>query len=443
MAMHSDNSRHLLFRLVWNSANRNRCPANLGIPCICILISGLVHLASAEQFNLKADLDPLILLLEAYKKTPDDLAKDFVKGNFERNPYFQWLTKQKDRAIFKRHPAPNVEIDMTILGGQVPIEELIVDFHDGKFLGVTVSVFNRGDSGKISSSEFTRRYLAIGKHLGKQLATRPRERIGNIKKGVMTHGYTWLSPRGKAVLLCNPDIGDPMKPQKTEFMRMRLARKDADGIYEAALQERSQATVRKSKLAYNVIKKKGYIYIAGIPMVDQGNKGYCVVASAQRLFEYYGIACDMHQLAQLAKSDPNKGTSSLYINQQLGSIDYLFKTRFSCLAVAHEGGLVELKDEKYVGKEINRRSYFNFIVKNIQDGIPLLWSMELGRKPEYPEINPQASGGHMRIIIGNNRQEKKIVFTDSWGAGHEFKTMDAEDSYDVTQRPFIMKPTQN
>ena len=303
---------------------------------IGILTLGISTPNEAEEFKLEANLDSLITLPDAYQKTPEGLEKEFQQGNFESNPYFQWLTKDKDRAIFKRQPAPNLKVNLTILNATVPVEELIIDFQDGKFLGVTISIFNRGDGGQISNEEFSRRFSAAGKHIGKQLDARPRKREGNIRKGVMTYGYTWSSPRGKAVLLCNPDIEDPMNPQIKEFMRMRLAKKQAQGIYEAALKERSQATVRKSKLVTNVQKNKGYVFIKGIPMVDQGNKGYCVVASAQRLFEYYGIACDMHQLAQLAKSDPNKGTNSLYINEQLGRIDYLFKTRFVCLAVSHE-----------------------------------------------------------------------------------------------------------
>ncbi|MFT5634310.1 MAG: hypothetical protein ACI9SQ_002042 [Rubritalea sp.] len=416
---------------------------SMTILLICFLFCSLTSPASAQQYKLKADLDPYILLPGAYQKTPEDLEKHFDKGRFKSNPYFKWLTKQKDRAMFKRRPNGNMEIEMTILDGKVPIEEMIIDFRDGKFLGVTISVFNRGDGGKITSADFAERFAAIGKHLGTQLDTRSRKREGNIKKGVMTHGYVWSSRRGKAVLLCNPDVEDPLKPKKMEFMRMRLARKDAKGIYEAALEERSQATVRKSQLERNVKTDKDNVFISGIPMVDQGNKGYCVVASAQRLFEYYGIACDMHQLAQLAKSDPDKGTSSLYINEQLGSIDYLFKTRFTCLAVSHNGGLVELKDDKFVGKSIPRRSFDKFIQKNIDDGIPLLWSMTLGLKPEIPKINPQSNGGHMRMIIGYNENDNKIIFSDSWGAGHEFKTMDADDAYAVTTGLYLMEPTVN
>lgn len=399
--------------------------------------------ANAEQFKLEANLDPLITLPDAYQLKPEDLERIYPKGNFHTNPHFEWLTNKKDRAIFKRSPADNVEVNLTILEESIPIEELVIDFENGEFAGVTISLFNTGDSEQISSEEFAQRFKSTGEFICTQLDAKPLFRQGQVKKGVMTHGYVWSSPRGKAVLLCNPDIEDPLKPAKMQFMRMRLARKTAGGIYEAALQDRSQATVRKSRLSQNVSKNDGHVFIKGIPMVDQGNKGYCVVASIQRLFEYYGIACDMHQLAQLAKSDPDKGTDVLYINQQLGSIDYLFKTRYKCLAVSHQGKLVQLKDDRFVGRDIPSRSYYKFITQHIDDGIPLLWAMELGIKPEDPAINQQASGGHMRIIIGYNRKDKKIIFTDSWGAGHEYKTMDAEDSMEVTRALFVLLPTVN
>lgn len=45
---------------------------------------------------------------------------------------------------------------------------------------------------------------------------------------------------------------------------------------------------------------------------------------------------------------------------------------------------------------------------------------------------PQASGGHRRRIIGYNPQKKEILYTDSWGYGHELKRMSAEDAYLIT-----------
>jgi hypothetical protein len=223
---------------------------------------------------------------------------------------------------------------------------------------------------------------------------------------------------------------------------MRLSRREAGGAYEAAMQARAGASVKLSYLPLNVKKSgDGDVFIANIPMVDQGAKGYCVVASAQRLFEYYGIPCDMHQLAQIAGSDPERGTSILATNEELGRIDHLFKTRFTCIAVRQGFRLVELLEGKYVGPEVPKEKFFDSIYKSIDQGIPLLWSLEVGQFPEEPPLQEQTSGGHMRMIIGYNRTKQEILFSDSWGAGHELKRMDAENAFQATQGIFVMKPT--
>ena len=52
--------------------------------------------------------------------------------------------------------------------------------------------------------------------------------------------------------------------------------------------------------------KAGDRYIT-IPMVDQGKRGYCVVACAERILKYYNINIDQHVLAQVANTS-NRGT---------------------------------------------------------------------------------------------------------------------------------------
>ena len=407
--------------------------------CISLFVFWTGFLSRAQDGKvLKADLDPLVQLPGAYKLTPDDLPKLFDKGNWNNNPYFKYLRNDKSRAIFQKKDYSNLKVELSILGGEVPVEELIVDFNGGKFVGVTISIFNRGDGGSIDGAEFDRRMKLVGKHLGTQLAVRPTKKEAVPSKGMLTDGYVWISARGKAVLEWNPEA-----PGNVEFLRMRLSQRDAPGAYEAATQTRAGATVKLSDLPKNVKRdsSKGDVFVKDIPMVDQGAKGYCVVASAQRLFEYYGIPCDMHQLAQIAESDPERGTSSLNINRELGAIDHLFQTRFECLGVGHQGRFVELKDEKYVGDDIPEKDFHKMIRKNVDEGIPLLWSLELGKYEEDPAINLQEGGGHMRMIIGYNEKTDRVIFSDSWGAGHEFKTMAASDAYKATHGLFLLKPT--
>ena len=70
------------------------------------------------------------------------------------------------------------------------------------------------------------------------------------------------------------------------------------------------------------------------------------------------------------------------------------------------------------------------IQRSIDEGVPLLWSVRLGIVAEK-EI-PQASGGHMRIIVGYNTATNEVLYSDSWGAGHEEKRMSIDDAWTVT-----------
>ena len=58
------------------------------------------------------------------------------------------------------------------------------------------------------------------------------------------------------------------------------------------------------------IKKnfRGDAYLDNFPMVDQGAKGYCVVATLERILKYYGSDVDQHLLAQMANSRGVGGT---------------------------------------------------------------------------------------------------------------------------------------
>jgi len=400
----------------------------------------LAAASKASAKELKGDLDFLLDLPSAYNLTPADLDARFPKGDWQRNPYFTWLTEEHNRAIFQTKRLDDLTVLFTLGGGTVPLEEAIVDFEDGKFLGITISIYNRGDGGTITPADFKTRFTTMGKHLGTVLACSPVRREAKPTVGLLTDGFVWVSARGKAVLEHNPEADDDKVD--VEFLRLRLARREAGGAYEAATQAKPGATVTLSQLPANVkTHPSGATYISGIPMVDQGNKGYCTVATTQRLFEYYGIVCDMHQLAQIAGSDPEKGTNSLTINEELGAIDHLFKTRFECLALRHTTGLVELVENKYVGDPVPESRFNGFIEKYIKEGIPLLWSLEVGVYPEDPPLKNQSGGGHMRMIIGFDEANQKIVFSDSWGAGHEFKTMAKKDVFKATTGLFVMKPT--
>jgi hypothetical protein len=88
------------------------------------------------------------------------------------------------------------------------------------------------------------------------------------------------------------------------------------------------------------------------------------------------------------------------------------------------------------------KSGYTKFLKGIREqtkrGVPLFWSVQLGL---YPEAGvPQVFGGHMRLIIGYNEEKNEIIYTDTWGAGHEHKYMPDDWAWTITQNMFYLNP---
>lgn len=373
--------------------------------------------------------------------TPDHFEANFKEGE---NALFVWLTKDRTRAKIGRRLYANTAIELTAFKGEVPVEEAIVDFSEGKLNLVTLSIFNRGDGGNISAEDFKGQFMTTGKDIGLALGAKPQRKDADANSGLLTAGFTWYSREmGSGILEHNEKA---LEGGDREFLRLRLARPNASGSLAASmLHSRGGAAARLRDLPGNLKKAdNGDVFIANFPMVDQGDKGYCVAATTQRAFEYYGIGADMHQIAQIAETDPQLGTNPILMAQQLDRIDYRFKTRLEIIGLGSPGAFTDVKVKKgeyYVGNPVDERKFLKEIHSYIDAGLPLLWALELGRYPETPQLTPQAVGGHMRMIIGYNDSTGEIIFTDSWGAGHEFKKMKMSDSYKATVGLFVLKPT--
>ena len=91
--------------------------------------------------------------------------------------------------------------------------------------------------------------------------------------------------------------------------------------------------------------------------------------------------------------------------------------------------------------EKNKTGFKNFqsdIIKHVDMGIPLIWCVILGIVNE--KGLPQAEGGHMRIISGYNKEKGEIIYSDSWGKGHENKKMPMDDAWTITTGLYSFDP---
>ena len=256
----------------------------------------------------------------------------------------------------------------------------------------------------------------------------------------------------------------------------------------------STAAKGVKKIVDNVIdesKGRGDVFVDGVPMVDQGQKGYCSVATAERVLRYYGLDIDEHQVAEAAGTSAEEGTSTLAMKNSIEAIGKRFRLGtvvcygdFDKGVEARIAGLVdevrvynkaakklrkpEIAENVYMTRQGNTVSYspraldeamdpevlkemkvngaqkskFTKFKKDVHEqilkGIPLFWSVKLG---VYPEPGLLQDGGyHMRLIIGYNDKKNEILYTDSWGAGHELKRMPVEWAWTITRCTMYMKP---
>jgi len=231
--------------------------------------------------------------------------------------------------------------------------------------------------------------------------------------------------------------------------------------------------IKKSDLPANVVRENGDVYIKGIPMVDQGAKGYCVVAATARMFGYYGIQVDQSELAQIANSSASKGTSTGAMMDALKGISGRFKMRIKTHDTMDHDDVISLsEDYNRVAKRANAKlvptggnNWGNFdrfdpeilkttrlksksgikkfdaeVKRSIDAGIPLLWTVTVGIYKEPVRIS-QGRGGHMRMIIGYNTEKNEIIFSDTWGAGHEKKHWGIEEAFCSTHGLYSIQPT--
>lgn len=406
-----------------------------------LVLASMVFLSGLNLYaaSIPRSIDPLLKAGESWMMSPDDFEKIFTENN---NRLYVWLTLDRTRAKLSRRLYGNMEIDLTAFDGQVPVQEVTVDFADGRLNLISVSIYNRADSGQITTEAFANRFKTAGKRVGELLVAKPQRRTADAKNGLLTEGYSWNS-RETGVALLEYNEGALEKADR-EFLRLRVARPSAVGSLAASMTNtRGGAAAKLGDFPKNIKKEaNGDVLISGMPMVDQGDKGYCVCASVQRVFEYYGIGADMHQIAQISDADPQRGTSTLIMAKELDKIDYRFKTRLDIVGMGQPMTEVEVKKGEYfIGKPVDERKFLKAIQSYIDSGLPLLWALELGIYPEVPQLNPQAAGGHMRLMIGYNDKTQEIIFSDSWGARHEAKRMKMSDAYKASHGLFVLKPT--
>ncbi|MEM6279415.1 MAG: C39 family peptidase, partial [Verrucomicrobiota bacterium] len=207
-------------------------------------------------------------------------------------------------------------------------------------------------------------------------------------------------------------------------------------VPDSVIRERARGFVER--------RENGDVVVTNVPMVDQGPKGYCVPATAERVMRFLGIPADMYLLAMAGETQAGGGTS---VDRLLSNIGSDIKRKGRSFEI--ETGELKMRD----------------IERSIDDGIPIMWAMfstsefndtatarteQRKTEPwgdyvetvmaagEAPGLTPNSSRGHVVIIIGYNKETNEIAFSDSWGERYLERWITLPEAEQISQSRFYI-----
>ena len=412
----------------------------------------LAAFSALPAWSAESAFDPLVALPNLWTLSQDDFQ------NATPGLPFQWTSTARDSA---RAARPG----MSLFG--LPVVEAIARFDSQRLASFTANIYARGDAGDLLKERFDEivksAVVAITKATGTKFTDRGRD-PGNAVKA---EGLLWKTPGALYTLEYSftREVKTRGIPFRAEFVRLEIT-PPPKGV--ASLIGGSVPALPRFDAAQHVQRDAatGDVYIRDVPMVDQGQKGYCVVASTERVMRYYGASVDANELAQIANSDAGGGTSYAAMMGALRKVAARLRVRVRELEKQDVKDILELiKDYNRAAKKDgaspipdqgrmldmgaiygamkgdvlrevrtkNKSDLSRFqrtVADHAEKGTPLLWTVHLGVLEDKSAM--QSGGGHMRLIIGCNPKTNDILYTDSWGAGHELKRMSAVDAWTIT-----------
>jgi hypothetical protein len=420
----------------------------------------LLALLTLAARAVAAPLDP-VLLNDALWTQPRDAFMESAKALG-----FTWTSQAKDSARA-------AEPEMTLLGQNTV--ECVARFQGETLQEVTVVFYARGDAGDLTEEKFDGLVRSSCEALNQATKVKFVPRGRDQTNAVKAEGLVWTLPTRRYLLEYSKvrEVKTMRIPFRAEFVRLAILPSEKKVDLATRIQE-----APKGKFTGTEHVKRdattGDVWIGDVPMVDQGQKGYCVVAATERVMRYYGTAVDANELAQVANASGENGTSYAAMFEALKKLSARFKVRVREVEktdindvlkmiteynraarrakvdpIPEQGNMIDLGEvyaamKPEVLKEMRTKSpgdlnrFQKSIADRVEKGIPLLWTVMLGKIPE--KGIPQDAGGHMRLLIGYNAKTSEVLFSDTWGAGHELKRMALADAWTMTTGTMSIEP---
>lgn len=276
---------------------------------------------------------------------------------------------------------------------------------------------------------------AISATLTKKLGEPRRDRFGEGANKIGRMNVQRWDWRGHSILLAEAE---------GEYIGVQIvtsAFADAGGKSART----SDAIIRTQTLGNVEKRPNGDVVIGDIPMVDQGPKGYCVPATAERAMRYLGVPADMYILANAGETGYGGGTS---VEMLLQGVARHIRNKGRSFDTWQ--GELKLRD----------------IAKHIDKGVPVIWGLEstdafnerankrtkeragvtdwaawktkVAAEAGSDPLRKDRESGHVVLIIGYNKDTNEIAFSDSWGENYKERWITLTEAEQVSQQEFYV-----
>ena len=322
---------------------------------------------------------------EVWDKSPK-LFTDYIFG--KGNTFLSSGTKQKPVVLALGEPSTR-----SSLWGMTPLSAL-VDFTNPKIPKVVIEIWNKGDASQ-SSIEPSKAHATIQRNLSAIQRAFPCYR----KDPKISPKITAVPIRESVYMLPN-GLRVAVRYDRGEYLFLEI--ESIIKLEENTLAPYNPEDFKRSIASRVKTSRNGHDYIDSIPMVDQGDKGYCAAATLARVLQYYGYSVDMHAMADLAKTEAVGGTRAE---------DIIKAMRRVCNSTPFR--LQEL-----------RNATPSAIGSIVRQGVPIIWFVP----------------GHARLLIGIHLEKNEIVFSDSWGSEYQYQVGSWDYFMQNNEQMWVLSP---
>lgn len=358
-------------------------------------------------------------------------------------------SETKTLASYRDYPEGN----RTFLGGRV--YSLAVYARGGKPESISIAFSNMGDVNmqSLEDAYITEETKVSVRKSAQELFER---RLQGDEKNVTEH-LTALLGQGQKTKFSSAgaqrqrvqrwnwkDLAFLLTVEEGRYIFLQIVPKalaDTDGANERTKDQRLQ-------LKENVLKRdNGDVLVTQIPMINQGQKGFCVPATFERILRYMGIRADMYILAMAGKTGLGGGTSVNLLVSNLYQSASKAGRRVVSVGLSPEPHTVEKYIDAglpivwtiYVDKSFYLRPDSILAERNEKrKGMtnPKEWTAALRKEiRKNPAIDRDPQNGHACMIIGYNKETDEIAFSDSWGVEFAERWMTSGEAKQITQGP--------